>query len=255
MSGTPATSHPLAQLARRIGHAFANPALLQRALTHRSFSADHNERLEFLGDSVLGLAISSLLYSKLEQAPEGDLSRIRANLVKQDSLHRVAVKLDVAASLRLGEGELRSGGLKRPSILADAFEAVIGAVYLDAGYAPAEAVVHRLFADVDISSSMSAAGKDPKTALQEWLQGRKLALPSYQVADIEGAAHQQTFVVDCLIEALQVSECGSGSSRRAAEQDAASKALQRLQQAYPQGKSVARTLSIRTRSAGQRKAP
>ena len=112
MSGTPATSHPLDQLARRIGHAFANPALLQRALTHRSFSADHNERLEFLGDSVLGLAISSLLYSKLEQAPEGDLSRIRANLVKQDSLHRVAVKLDLAASLRLGVGALRSGGLK-----------------------------------------------------------------------------------------------------------------------------------------------
>ncbi len=255
MPGTPASSQPLDQLAQRIGHAFANPALLQRALTHRSFSADHNERLEFLGDSVLGLAISSLLYSRLEQAPEGDLSRIRANLVKQDSLHRIALKLDLAASLRLGEGELRSGGLKRPSILADAFEAVVGAVYLDAGFAPAQALVHRLFADVDINSSMSAAGKDPKTALQEWLQGRKMALPSYQVADIEGAAHQQTFVVDCLIEALQLRERGSGPSRRAAEQDAASKMLQRLQQAYPQGKPVARTLTIRSRNAGQRKAP
>lgn len=246
---------PLDQLAQRIDHAFANPALLQRALTHRSFSADHNERLEFLGDSVLGLAISSLLYSRLEQAPEGDLSRIRANLVKQDSLHRIALKLDLASSLRLGEGELRSGGLKRPSILADAFEAVIGAVYLDAGYAAAEALVHRLFADLDINAGMSAAGKDAKTALQEWLQGRKMALPTYQVADIEGAAHQQTFVVDCLVEALQVRERGSGTSRRAAEQDAASKALQRLQQDYSQGKPVARTLSIRTRSAGQGKAP
>ena len=255
LPGTPASSQPLVQLAQRIGHAFANPALLQRALTHRSFSADHNERLEFLGDSVLGLAISSLLYSRLEQAPEGDLSRIRANLVKQDSLHRIALKLDLAASLRLGEGELRSGGLKRPSILADAFEAVVGAVYLDAGFVPAQALVHRLFADVDINSSMSAAGKDPKTALQEWLQGRKMALPSYQVADIEGAAHQQTFVVDCLIEALQLRERGSGPSRRAAEQDAASKMLQRLQQAYPQGKPVARTLTIRSRNAGQRKAP
>ncbi len=218
------------QLQRAIGHDFSNLALLQRAVTHRSFSADHNERLEFLGDSVLGLAISSLLYAQLTHAPEGDLSRMRANLVKQDSLHRLALKIELAQCLRLGEGELRSGGLKRPSILADAFEAMIGAVYLDAGYTVAEGMVHRLFAGIDLQSSTTVASKDGKTALQEWLQGRRLALPMYQIASIEGAAHDQTFFVDCLIPALQLNQRGSGTSRRAAEQDAAGKMLQQLQQ-------------------------
>ncbi|MDO4795292.1 MAG: ribonuclease III [Brachymonas sp.] len=216
-------------LARQLGHVFAQPALLQQALTHRSFSADHNERLEFLGDSVLNLAVSSLLYERLPQAPEGDLSRIRANLVKQDSLHRIALKLDLSPALRLGEGELRSGGLKRPSILADALEAVLGAVYLDAGYAVAEALVHRLFADVDVQEHAQASGKDAKTALQEWLQARKYAVPQYQVTDVGGQAHQQTFWVVCEVAALGIRQSGSGSSRRAAEQDAAGKMLAQLQ--------------------------
>ena len=221
---------PLQHLALRLQHDFAQPALLQRALTHRSFSADHNERLEFLGDSVLGLAISSLLFERLKDSPEGDLSRIRANLVKQDSLHQLALQLELASCLRLGEGELRSGGLKRPSILADAFEAIIGAIYLDAGYLAAEALVHRLFAEVDLSQNQSVTAKDAKTSLQEWLQARKMKVPTYEVAGIEGEAHRQTFLVDCQIPALQISQRGQGRSRRAAEQDAASRVLAQLQQ-------------------------
>ncbi len=224
-----------AQLAARLGHQFANVALLQQAVTHRSFSADHNERLEFLGDSVLNLAVSGFLYERLNHAPEGDLSRIRANLVKQDSLHRIALKLDLSSALRLGEGELRSGGLNRPSILADALEALIGAVYLDAGYAVAEALVRRLFADVDIGAQAVASGKDAKTALQEWLQARKYAVPQYQISNVGGQAHQQTFWVECDVAALAIRQTGSGGSRRAAEQDAARKVLEQLQALETQG--------------------
>ena len=216
------------RLAVRLGHHFSEKALLQQALTHRSFSADHNERLEFLGDSVLNLAVSSLLYARLRHAPEGDLSRIRANLVKQDSLYQIALKLDLASAMRLGEGELRSGGLNRPSILADTFEALLGAVYLDAGYPAAEVLVHRLFADIDISSTAPAVGKDPKTALQEWLQARKHPVPQYKVADVQGQAHRQTFWVNCTVDAFGIEQSGSGASRRAAEQDAAAKILQQL---------------------------
>ena len=157
----------LLALQNRLQHAFSNASLLQRAVTHRSFSADHNERLEFLGDSVLNLAVASLLYQRLSDLPEGDLSRVRANLVKQDTLHQLALRLQVSDVLRLGEGESKSGGQQRPSILADALEALIGAVYLDAGYASAEALVHRLFQGVEINPQMQAAAKDPKTALQE----------------------------------------------------------------------------------------
>ena len=149
-------------------HEFSDPSLLKRALTHRSFSIDHYERLEFLGDSVLGLAISGLLYARLDTLPEGDLSRVRANLVKQETLHQIAVGLGIPELLRLGEGEVRSGGQKRPSILADALEALIGAVYLDAGFTRAQELVHRLFDDVAINPQMDAIGKDAKTALQEW---------------------------------------------------------------------------------------
>ena len=205
-----------AQLARKLGHQFAHPALLQQALTHRSFSADHNERLEFLGDSVLNLAVSGLLFERLPHAPEGDLSRIRANLVKQDSLHRIALKLDLSSALRLGEGELRSGGLNRPSILADALEAVLGAVYLDAGYTVAEAVVRRLFADVDMGEQAMASGKDAKTALQEWLQARKLPLPRYELDEVSGEAHAPQFQVVCTLERPAVRTLGTGSSRRIA---------------------------------------
>jgi len=216
---------PLVLLQQRLQHEFANPALLQRALTHRSYASDHYERLEFLGDSVLGLAISDLLYARLATLPEGDLSRVRANLVRQETLHRIAVALGLPEIIRLGEGELRSGGQKRPSILADTLEAVIGAVYLDGGYAPAQALVQRLFSAVEINPQMDAIGKDAKTELQEWLQGRKMRLPLYKVIGTMGAAHKQSFDVECEISELQLAERGIGGSRRAAEQAAAAAML------------------------------
>jgi ribonuclease-3 len=218
----------LVALQARLQHSFADPRLLQRALTHRSFSADHNERLEFLGDSVLNLAVSHLLYARLSTLPEGDLSRVRANLVKQDTLHQLAVKLALSPLLRLGEGEARSGGPSRPSILADALEAVIGAVYLDAGYAAAQALVERLYESVEINPRMQAAAKDPKTELQEWLQGHKMKLPVYRVVGTLGAAHKQTFDVECEVSELDARERGIGGSRRAAEQAAAAAMLIRL---------------------------
>jgi len=211
----------LQALQARLQHVFTDPSLLQRATTHRSFSSDHNERLEFLGDSVLNLAVASLLYRRLADLPEGDLSRVRANLVKQETLHQLALRLRVAEVLRLGEGEAKSGGQQRPSILADTLEALIGAVYLDAGYTPAEALVHRLFEGVEINPRMQAASKDAKTALQEWLQGRKMKLPQYKVVGTTGAAHSQTFDVECDIPELGLTERGIGGSRRAGEQAAA----------------------------------
>jgi ribonuclease-3 len=215
----------LAALQGRLQHRFQDPRLLARALTHRSFSAEHNERLEFLGDSVLNLAVAALLYERLKDLPEGDLSRVRANLVKQDTLHKLAVDLGLSGLVRLGEGEARSGGHKRPSILADALEAVIGATYLDAGYPAAEALVHRLFSQVEINPRMSAAAKDPKTELQEVLQGRKMQLPQYRVVNTLGAQHKQTFDVECEVAELGLVERGIGGSRRAAEQAAAAAML------------------------------
>lgn len=217
----------LTALQQRLQHQFSNVSLLSRALTHRSFSADHYERLEFLGDSVLGLAISDLLYARLGKLPEGDLSRVRANLVRQETLHQLALKLGLPDVLKLGEGEMRSGGPKRASILADALEAIIGAVYLDAGFAKAQVLVHRLFEAVEINPQMQAIGKDAKTELQEWLQGRKMKLPAYRVAATTGEAHRQTFEVVCQIETGH-EERGSGASRRAAEQAAAAAMLQYL---------------------------
>ena len=215
----------LSDLQVRLGYAFRQSSLLQQAVTHRSFSADHNERLEFLGDSVLNLSVAHLLYTQLANLPEGDLSRVRANLVKQDTLHQLAKTLDLPAVMRLGEGEMRSGGQNRPSILADALEAIIGAVYLDGGYKDAQALVERLFAQVDIKPDMQAVGKDPKTELQEWLQGRKLALPKYTVVGTSGAAHRQQFEVSCEVTELRQTQQGSGASRRAAEQAAAAAML------------------------------
>lgn len=218
----------LTALQQRLQHQFSNISLLSRALTHRSFSADHYERLEFLGDSVLGLAISDLLYARLGALPEGDLSRVRANLVKQDTLHQLALGLGLPDVLKLGEGEMRSGGPKRASILADALEAIIGAVYLDAGFTKAQALVHRLFEAVEINPQMEAIGKDPKTELQEWLQGRKMKLPVYTVVGTLGAAHKQSFDVECEIPELRLSERGIGGSRRAGEQAAAAAMLQTI---------------------------
>lgn len=219
----------LLALQQRLQYVFSDGKLLLRATTHRSFSADHNERLEFLGDSVLNLAVAGLLYTRLSALPEGDLSRVRANMVKQDTLYQLAVGLDLPGVLRLGEGEARSGGQKRPSILADALEAVIGAVFLDAGYGAAEALVHRLFKTVEINPQMQAIGKDPKTELQEWLQGRKMKLPAYRVVSTLGAAHRQTFDVECEIAELGLAERGIGGSRRAGEQAAAAAMLVKLE--------------------------
>ena len=215
----------LQALQARLHHRFQDVRLLQRALTHRSFSADHNERLEFLGDSVLSLAVSHLLYARLSELPEGDLSRVRANLVRQETLHQLALKLQLSPLLRLGEGESRSGGSARPSILADALEALIGAVYLDAGYSAAQALVHRLYDSVDITPRMDAVARDPKTELQEWLQGHKMKLPLYRVIATLGAAHKQTFDVVCEVPDLALAERGIGASRRAGEQAAAAAML------------------------------
>jgi len=218
---SPTSSPDLQALQKRLEHEFSNPRLLQQALTHRSFSADHNERVEFLGDSVLNLAVAGLLYERLSELPEGDLSRVRANLVKQETLHQLAVQIGLPTLIRLGEGEAKSGGQKRPSILADALEAVIGAVYLDAGFDKAAGLVRRLFQDVEINPRMEAIGKDPKTELQEWLQGRKMNLPIYRVVGTLGAAHKQTFDVECEISEFGRAERGMGGSRRAGEQAAA----------------------------------
>ena len=218
----------LSALQARLQHRFSDPQLLVRALTHRSFGADHNERLEFLGDSVLNLAISALLYERLQSLPEGDLTKIRATLVKQEPLHQIALRLGLSDLIRVGEGELRAGGRQRPSILADAMEAVIGAVFLDAGYPGAEALVRRLYQEIDITPTMAAAAKDPKTELQEWLQGRHMQLPVYRVAATLGAAHKQTFDVECEIAELGATERGIGASRRAGEQAAAAAMLMAL---------------------------
>ena len=221
-------SDGLKALQDRLGHEFTDQVLLQRAVTHRSFSADHNERLEFLGDAVLNLSVAHWLFEKLNDQTEGDLSRVRANLVKQDTLFQLAFDLELSTVLRLGEGELRSGGQKRPSILADALEALIGAVYLDAGYPAAQALVLRLFKDVAVNPQMQAASKDPKTELQEWLQGRKLQLPLYTVVATRGAAHKQIFEVACDIREMGLSQLGLGTSRRVGEQAAAAAMLESI---------------------------
>lgn len=223
------------KLEQALGHRFNQaPHLLRQALTHRSFSSEHNERLEFLGDAVLGLAVSSLLYERLGDLPEGDLSRVRSNLVCEASLHRIAEKLSLSPMMQLGQGEAKSGGRKRASILADAVEALLGAVYLDAGYEAAQKVVARLFEGIEIRPDMKAAAKDGKTALQEWLQARRLPVPEYSVAEVRGAAHQQTFFVTCMIAPLRLASKGEGTSRRSAEQSAASAMLKILQTAHPE---------------------
>jgi ribonuclease-3 len=214
----------LVALQGRLGYTFRDPALLQQALTHRSFGSEHNERLEFLGDAVLNLCVGQLLYDKLRRGDEGELSRIRASLVRQDTLHRQAEALRLADALRLGEGEARSGGHGRPSILADAFEAVLGAMFLDGGLPPVQALVQRLF-DPLLTDDLQAHGKDAKTQLQEWLQGRKQPLPVYRIVATRGAAHEQTFEVEALIEPAGLRATGEGASKRQAEQAAAAALL------------------------------
>jgi ribonuclease-3 len=215
-------------LQKRLGHIFSEQALLTRALTHRSFGADHNERLEFLGDAVLNLAVSSLLFERFGGSDEGDLTRVRAHLVREESLHRAALALGLPDVMRLSEGEARGGGAQRPSILADGVEALIGAAYLDGGFDCASELVRRLFGDVIASGEAHTWTKDAKTELQEWLQARRIAVPSYRIVGTTGQAHAQTFEVECAIPALSLAETGRGRSRRAAEQEAARRLLDAL---------------------------
>jgi len=208
-------------LCRQIGHQFSQPQLLQKALTHRSHSTAHYERLEFLGDSVLNCAIAKYLYDHHPELPEGDLYRVRSNLVNQQTLFTLAQNLNIGELLLLGEGERKSAGSRRPSILADTMEALFGAVFLDADFAAAEQVVLRLYMPLIEQMDVQNLGKDAKTQLQEYLQARKLALPKYTVVATQGEAHAQLFVIECAIPQLKIASRGEGSSRRIAEQAAA----------------------------------
>lgn len=215
-------------IAKKLNYCFSDQALFRTALTHRSFGTPNNERLEFLGDGVLDFVIAASLYHRFPDLPEGDLSRLRANLVRQETLHRLALELNIGAFLRLGEGELKSGGAQRPSILADTLEALFGAIYLDAGFEASRAVIEKLFAPLLDDLKPGQFQKDAKTRLQEWLQGRKKALPRYHLLAATGAAHEQRFEIACEIESPALRTVGHGSSRRIAEQVAAEKALKEL---------------------------
>jgi len=215
-------------LCRQLGYVFKQPHLLQRALTHRSHSQAHNERLEFLGDSVLNCVIAKHLYDNFPDLPEGDLSRLRSNLVNQQTLFILAQQLDLGELLLLGDGERKSAGFRRPSILADALEALFGAVFLDAGFVAAQQVVLGLYVPFIAQADVQSLGKDAKTLLQEYLQARKLALPKYTVIATQGEAHAQLFQVECEIGQLKLTTRGEGVSRRAAEQAAAEAAYLQL---------------------------
>ena len=224
---------PLDALQQRLGHRFGNAGLLQRALTHRSFGSPHNERLEFLGDAALNLAISVLLVRRFGQADEGELTRMRAHLVREDSLHQVAVTLGLQGLLRMSDGEHRGGGAQRASILADALEALIGAVTLDAGFAAAQGVVEGLFGLGIAASEIGQYRKDAKTELQEWLQARRMPVPAYRIVATTGQAHEQTFEVACEVAPLGLACAGHGRSRRVAEQEAARLVLERVKEKAP----------------------
>lgn len=216
-------------LCRKLGYIFNQPELLRQALTHRSHSLPHNERLEFLGDSVLNCAVAGLIFRHFPDLTEGSLSRIRANLVNQKVLAELAQRLELGKLIRLGEGELRSGGTSRPSILADGLEAVLGAIYLDGGFTQAEKIVAVLFASYLQELDARTLGKDPKTLLQEHLQSRRLGLPHYAVVGTSGEAHQQQFRVECVISKPGIRTIGEGATRRSAEQHAAKLAYEQLQ--------------------------
>lgn len=233
-------------LQTRLGHTFKDAALLQHALTHRSHSSVHNERLEFLGDSILNCVVASLLFDRYSKIDEGDLSRLRANLVKQQSLYEIAQRLELSHFLRLGEGELKSGGFRRPSILADTLEALFGAIFLDAGFNAARDVIRALYIPILDSVDPKTLGKDAKTLLQEYLQGKKIALPQYNVVATHGAAHNQEFEIECLVPKLDIQVFGTGGSRRAGEQAAAKLALEAVQAALVKTPSVPRKSKPRT---------
>lgn len=219
---------PTDGLARAIGYQFHDPQLLDDAVTHRSAGSRNNERLEFLGDAVLGLVVAEWLYAAFPDGAEGQLSRLRATLVKRETLAAIARKVDLGAYLRLGSGELKSGGFRRDSILADALEAILGGILLDAGFATCRDCILRLFAGRLDKLSVVDDLKDPKTRLQEYLQSRKLALPVYEMKEVTGKAHHQQFVVECRIDELSAASTGAGGSRRKAEQSAADNMLEQL---------------------------
>nr|WP_297458803.1 ribonuclease III [uncultured Halomonas sp.] len=210
---------------RRIGHSFRDPGLLELALTHRSYGGDNNERLEFLGDSIVNFVIGEALFQRFPQAREGQLSRLRARLVKGQTLAELAREFSLGEHLRLGSGEMKSGGYRRDSILADGVEAVIGAIYLDAGMSVVKARVLSWYGTRLEAINLQDTQKDPKTRLQEFLQSRQAPLPRYTVVAVEGEAHDQTFTVECFVEMLDQHSTGVGASRRHAEQQAAEKAL------------------------------
>lgn len=222
-------SRSLTAFSRRIGHAFDNMALLELAMTHRSFGGQNNERLEFLGDSIVNFVIAEALFERFPQAREGQLSRLRARLVRGQTLAELAREMEFGECLRLGSGEMKSGGHRRDSILADAVEAVLGAIYLDAGMDTARARVLTWYADRLESINLQDTQKDPKTRLQEFLQSRQSQLPRYEVVSVEGEAHDQTFTVECHVELLATHTVGTGSSRRHAEQQAAELAIRQLE--------------------------
>lgn len=229
-SATPPETDALRRLTERLGHPVQRPEILRQALTHRSYGSPNNERLEFLGDGVLNCVVASLLYERFPRHPEGDLSRVRAHLVNQDSLSRLAQELELGEVLFLGEGELKSGGFRRPSILADALEAIFGAVFVEGGFDAANRLIRRLYDPLVLEIDPALVGKDPKTLLQELLQGRRIDLPRYNILEVAGEAHEQTFRVECLIPALGVRTLGQGGSRRGAEQQAAQEALPTVRQ-------------------------
>ncbi len=252
----------LAELEERLQYKFRSGELLQQAVTHRSHGVVHNERLEFLGDSVLNCVVAQLLFLKYARLDEGDLSRLRANLVKQQSLSEIAERMGLSDFLRLGEGEMKSGGFRRPSILADTMEAVFGAVFVDGGFEGAREVISRLFEPVLKVVDPKTLGKDSKTLLQEYLQAKRLPLPVYTVVETRGAAHNQEFEVECSIPKLDVGVRGNGRSRRGAEQSAAKLALESAQAAAQALRRAKRKVSApedapaeRNRSAAPAAAP
>ena len=222
-------SQTLNAFSRRLGHDFGDSSLLELAMTHRSFGGQNNERLEFLGDSIVNFVIAEALFRRFPEAREGQLSRLRARLVKGQTLAELAREMGFGEHLRLGSGEMKSGGHRRESILADAVEAIIGAIYLDAGMEVVRARILSWYAARLEEISLQDTQKDPKTRLQEFLQSRQVPLPRYEVVNVEGEAHAQTFTVDCHVELLEKHTTGIGSSRRHAEQQAAEVALKQLE--------------------------
>jgi ribonuclease III len=219
---------PLAWVERSFGYRFSTPALCHAALTHRSAGSGHNERLEFLGDSVLNCCVARLLYDQHPQVDEGDLSRLRASMVSGATLAEISTELGVGDYVHLGAGELKSGGFRRSSILADVFEAMLGAIFLDSGFDAVMAAVVRVMGPRLMALPAASTLKDPKTRLQEKLQGRGLALPGYTLTSVSGEPHAQTFVVSCEVAPLGVRALAEAGSRRRAEQLAAAKVLKLL---------------------------